>query len=104
MEPLKGYLGLSHADAELEKVVLWQPEVLCLGHNNLVHEKLVPLQAFLGLNAAELKKVVILIPAVLGYNHNNLVHEKLEPLQALLGLNAAELKKIVLLLCLQCFA
>ena len=56
MEPLKEYLGLSHA--ELEKVVLWQPAMLGSDHNNLVQKKLEPLQAFLDLNAAELKKVV----------------------------------------------
>jgi hypothetical protein len=30
--------------------------VLAYDHNNLVHEKLAPLEAFLDLNAAELKK------------------------------------------------
>jgi hypothetical protein len=94
LEPLKEYLGLSHA--ELQKIVLRTPAVLTLDHNNLVHEKLEPLQAFLGLNAAELKKVVLRTPAVFSCNHDNLVKEKLEPLQALLDLNAAELKKIVL--------
>ncbi len=41
------------------------PAVLTLDHNNLVHEKLAPLQAFLDLNAAELKKIVLLLPAKL---------------------------------------
>ena len=57
LEPLKEYLGLSHA--ELEKIVLRLPAVLSFDHNNLVHEKLEPLQAFLDLNAAELKKIVL---------------------------------------------
>jgi hypothetical protein len=73
--------------------VLRLPAVLCYDHNNLVHEKLEPLQAFLDLNAAELKKIVLLTPNVFSCSHDNLVKEKLEPLQALLDLNAAELEK-----------
>jgi mTERF domain-containing protein len=92
LEPLKEYLGLSHA--ELEKIVLRFPTVH--DNNNLVHEKLEPLQAFLDLAAAELKKTVLLATNVLSCTHDNLVKDKLKPLQALLDLNAAELKKIVL--------
>ena len=34
--------------------------MLSCNHDNLVQEKLAPLQAFLGLDAAELKKIVLL--------------------------------------------
>jgi hypothetical protein len=54
LEPLKEYLGLSHA--ELKKIFLRRPAVLGSNHDNLVKEKLEPLQALLDLNAAELKK------------------------------------------------
>jgi hypothetical protein len=93
LEPLKKYLGLSHA--ELEKIVLRQPAVLTLDHNNLVHEKLKPLQALLDLNAAELKKIVLSTPQMLGLDHNS-EFTKLRHQQECLGLTDEELRAKVI--------
>jgi mTERF domain-containing protein len=49
--------------AELKKIVLRIPSGLGYNHNNLVHEKLEPLQALLDLDAADLKKIVLGQPA-----------------------------------------
>ena len=50
-------LGLHHA--ELKKIVLRSSSVLSCTHDNLVNEKLEPLQRHLDLTDAELKKIVV---------------------------------------------
>ena len=70
--------------------------MLGCSHDNLVKEKLEPLQALLGLNAAELKKIVLRQPAVLSFSYEDNVKPTLGQLQEHLGLDAAELKKVVL--------
>jgi hypothetical protein len=59
---------MMHA-AEVKKAVLRHPAVRSFNHDNLVKEKLEPLQALLNLDAAELKEIVLGSPAVLGCNH-----------------------------------
>ena len=76
--------------------MLTSPQVLTYNHENLVNEKLEPLQQYFGLADEQLKKVVLSLPSVLSLNHDNLVKEKLEPLQQYFGLADEELKKIVL--------
>jgi hypothetical protein len=86
--------------AELKKIVLRLPQVLSYNHDNLVHEKLAPLQAFLDLNAAELKKIVLGYPvlgypAVLGLVPANMF-TKLRHQQECLGLMDEELRVAVI--------
>jgi hypothetical protein len=83
---------LRFSDAELKKVVVSLPSVLGYNHDNLVQEKLEPLQAYLGLSDAELRKVVVSSTAVLSCNHDSLVQEKLEPMMRVLDYTLDQLK------------
>merc|ERR1712166_1699825 len=77
-------------------MVLSMPAVLGYNRDNMVKEKLEPLQQCLGLADEQLKKIVLSMPPVLGLNHDNMVKEKLEPwLERLDKPNTASCRHVV---------